>query len=663
MATYFLDPVGGNDANSGTSFATRWKTIGGGPTAARVAPGDEIRFIESPAPTLIGNCTWTTGALARSITVPAGTVKLIDALAVNSGWVAAANVTLNSPSSTRLIGAAAVNVAVAAAFTTGKLAHKPLNSDLSGFQQVNVWMRTSVAFAAGSLFLDLCSDATGDVPIVSVPMTDSGNTSAWFAGLVAHTGSIGTINSIALRATADPGNATIFINNLWASRAPGSADEITLATMVSKTAYTTSPPSRGSGSQTGEEPLLGVMGVTSDTSVVLNRTGSQDNGVEISGRGYDGAAVTVATYAHQCFAFAEARNWTPNEAGTEAAQTVWTGGWSAADMATRTGMTRYMLSTRNYSAGGFGFHTFQNFMMNTSLSGNTLPGSDGCRVENCLLSSCGFAASGFGQSGLSAADVCYSVGSNFSLGGANQPNGSFLENIYAYLSSVSYGGGRNFARGVTIRNSNGYGYNLNGNPGNESICVDDMVTINNQSGGIFVAVGVNARISNADMREATDIFFVSNGNDALLSVESLGKIAGNDTLRHNYGRMTRQTAVVDTQASSWRVQVQSTNAVSRGPLRLPLGQFEITRGVTTAIAIRMRRDNTGLSMGLSYLPTEGLPGITTEQRALMAAAANTWETVTLSLSPTGSGTQIISLDLIAWGGTTFSGYVEAITVT
>jgi len=269
MPTYFLDPVGGNDALDGTTFANRWKTLNGGPTAARVAPGDEIRFIESPAPTLIGNCTWTTGASARSITVPAGTVKLIDALAVNTGWVAAANVTLNAASNTRLIGAAAVNFAVAPAFTTGKLAHKPLNMDLSGFQQVNVWMRTSVALAAGALVLDLCSDTTGDVPIVSVPMTDGGNTSAWFAAIAAHTGSIGTINSIALRATQDPSNATIFINCLWASKAPGSADEITLATMVSKTAYTTSPPLRGDG--TGDEPLLGVMGVTSDTVVVLRR--------------------------------------------------------------------------------------------------------------------------------------------------------------------------------------------------------------------------------------------------------------------------------------------------------------------------------------------------------------------------------------------------------
>jgi hypothetical protein len=659
MTIFYLDPVGGNDANNGESFPDRWKTINGGPTAARVAPGDEIRFIESPAPTLIGNCTWTTGASARSITVPAGTVKLVDALAVNTGWVAAAHVTVNA-SGTRIIGAGAITFAVGAAFTTGKLAHKPLTMDLSAFQQVNVWLRTSVALTAGTVFLDLCSDAGGDVPIVSIPYTD-GTAGAWFAGLNGHTGSIGTINSIALRATADPGTPTISINCLWASKAPGSADEITLATMVSKTAYTTSPPLRGTG--TGDEPMFGVMGVTSDTVVVLSRTGNQDTSAENTGRGYDGAAGTVATYAHQCVPFTEPRIWSPNVAGTAADQTVWTGGWSASDMATRTGMTRYMLSSRNYSAGGFGFHTFRNFVMNTSLGGNTLPGSDGCRVENSLLTSCGFAANGFAQSGLSAADVCYSAGGGPSLGGTNQPNGSVLENIYSYLNAVSYNGGRNFVRGLTIRNNGGYGLNFNGNPGNEYICADDVVTLNNQSGGIFVAQGVNALLRNADLREASDVFFVSNGNDGLLSVESLGKIAGNDTLRHSYGRMTRQTAVKDTQASSWRVQVTSTNAVARGPVRLPLGKFEITCGVTTTIAMRMRRDNAGLSMGLSYMPTEGLPGIMTERRALMAAAANTWETVSLSLSPTGSGTQIISLDVVAWGGTTFNGYLEAITVT
>jgi hypothetical protein len=202
-----------------------------------------------------------------------------------------------------------------------------------------------------------------------------------------------------------------------------------------------------------------------------------------------------------------------------------------------------------------------------------------------------------------------------------------------------------------------------GNPGNEAVSIDDLVTLNNSVGGMVVGAGVNARMRRMVINEVSQFVPFGSGNDGMVSVESLNNIAGNDVLFTVFGRVTRQTAVVDTEASSRRVQVTNSNAISRNPMRAPLGQFEVTRGVTTSIAIRMRRDNTGLSLGLSLMPTEGLPGITTEQRALMTAAANTWETVTLTLSPTGSGTQIVSLDVIAWGGTTFNGYFEAITVT
>jgi hypothetical protein len=61
MATYFIDFEGGNDANTGLSFAQRWQTFTNGATAARIAPGDEIRVMASPDPTLVGNATWTDG--------------------------------------------------------------------------------------------------------------------------------------------------------------------------------------------------------------------------------------------------------------------------------------------------------------------------------------------------------------------------------------------------------------------------------------------------------------------------------------------------------------------------------------------------------------------------------------------------------------------------
>jgi len=61
MATFYINPVAGNDSNDGLSFSNAWKTITNGATQARINPGDEIRIMESPAPTLVGSALWTNG--------------------------------------------------------------------------------------------------------------------------------------------------------------------------------------------------------------------------------------------------------------------------------------------------------------------------------------------------------------------------------------------------------------------------------------------------------------------------------------------------------------------------------------------------------------------------------------------------------------------------
>lgn len=74
MATYYLDFEGGNDGNDGTSFANRWKTITSGATSARIAPGDTIRVMGSPAPTSLGiNGTWTNGPLPSTKSIVSST--------------------------------------------------------------------------------------------------------------------------------------------------------------------------------------------------------------------------------------------------------------------------------------------------------------------------------------------------------------------------------------------------------------------------------------------------------------------------------------------------------------------------------------------------------------------------------------------------------------
>tara|TARA_B100000902_G_C27307923_1_gene916643 strand:+ start:319 stop:2706 length:2388 start_codon:yes stop_codon:yes gene_type:complete len=57
MTVYYVDPIGGNNSNNGTSFANRWKNINSA-RGANLSDGDEVRCIKSPDPTSLGNGTW-----------------------------------------------------------------------------------------------------------------------------------------------------------------------------------------------------------------------------------------------------------------------------------------------------------------------------------------------------------------------------------------------------------------------------------------------------------------------------------------------------------------------------------------------------------------------------------------------------------------------------
>ena len=163
---------GGNDTNDGSTWALAWKTITSGATAARIAPGDTIKVAKSPDPTSIGNATWNN--LSKTVTLAAAltaNVELCDA-----AWTPSANVTASTNTSNFKIGTCSSSFAVAAAFTTGKIAYKALGSavDYSAYQQLSFWFLASTVVAANSLKLCLCSDTTGDTIVDEfvIPATD-----------------------------------------------------------------------------------------------------------------------------------------------------------------------------------------------------------------------------------------------------------------------------------------------------------------------------------------------------------------------------------------------------------------------------------------------------------------------------------------------------------
>lgn len=217
MATYYLDLEGGNDSNDGTTFANRWKTFVGGPTTARIAPGDVVRIMASSAPRLIDT--------ARSITKGSETLTLSTSIAAvistcESAWTASANVTCTT-SSTRRVGTYSASMAMATGFTGGKAAYVAASGDFSAYRYIGFLFRSSLSFTAGAAAapeIRICSDAIGNTPVHTITVPPYPSASSWRFYVWDSGGSLtSSVGSIALYyPNGDPAAVTVLLDQIVA---------------------------------------------------------------------------------------------------------------------------------------------------------------------------------------------------------------------------------------------------------------------------------------------------------------------------------------------------------------------------------------------------------------------------------------------------------------
>lgn len=324
MATYFIDQVGGNNANDGLSFANRKKTFN---SLGTLGAADDIRVMGSEDPIASGcDGTFVKGNAAIAVS-PALPVQQIEAC--DSGWTASANITA-AYTGVRVEGAGSLNLTPVAAFTTGKAAYKALAGaplDLSAFDVISfVFRTTAVNTTTDGWVLNLCSDATGDVPVHSVPFGgDFANGSVgtgvtanhWVAASLYVPGGLGAgINSISLSTTIDPGTTSIRIDNVIVS---------THASGIKHSAVV--------GKNTVDEPEWWPIAAITDSQITLGGTTFSISGWDTAPVGYYslnyGAAELWFQPTLPAIITAER-----TLAGTNTINSL-TGGWNRTDMSTQ----------------------------------------------------------------------------------------------------------------------------------------------------------------------------------------------------------------------------------------------------------------------------------------------------------------------------------------
>lgn len=648
MATFYLDFEGGNDSNDGTTFANRWKTITSGATAARTAPGDVIRIMKSPDPVSLGvNATFTkqspTITLASAVTANIDTCEAL--------WTASANVTPTIVS-TRKEGSQAVQLAIAAGFTTGLVAYRATGTlDLSAYNNISFWMRTSVATVANTFRIDLCSDTAGATPVHSFTI-DTAFAANTYKPLTFKNGAAlsSSIQSIAITALLDPGTSNVLIDNFFA------CNNLHLNSLIGTSSSATNMI---------WYPIRSING----TTVIIESEQNNIQGTNTS-RGWHDTTTTTTAYVRDTIRLTAQQ--TINEAGGTGNNIIYSGGWDRTNMSTQDGVT-FVQSDRNIM-GTQTIHT--NALARLTIEKMAvLWGSVPFSVAGQYLKflNCGHYGT---NSALTVSGDTYVENH-----AAISMNSNGISATPAKLQSpVSYSNANNgiVTAGYCIVNDAISSNNASVGFVNNGFCVaQDIVCRDNLQSGVNNAGGMelnglttsgNAngvtnsgllRLNNASISEATP--FSNSSVIASVRASRYSTFTSYQFSNVNAVLDDVTTPVHGTATRSYR-HMPTTNTFSEVPLVQPLQPFAVGASTLVTFKIWVRRTNTNVE-GRVRLKGYVTPGVDADVTATITAAANTWEELTVTCTPSAAGVVQIDLESYTLGSTTGTVYFGDATVT
>lgn len=709
MTTYYVDLVNGNNGNDGLSFANRKKDV----SSVTPTAGDTIRLMGSPDPvSMTPTATFTNKS--RTITLSSavtGNITLCE-----SAWTASTNVTCTT-SSTRKEGSFSASMAIGASFTTGKAAFFATGTlDLSGYQQISFWVQANVAVSANVLRIRLSTDTTGDTATHDFVINRALNASQWTCLTFDNAANMNSaIASIALVCDSDPGTVTVLLDNIIACKASSNADALNLQSLIGL----------NTGTDKVWHPIKSINGatVTIDESVNANPTtgrgytGTGGSGLTVYRRetiktasvassstivqkpsvaGSSGTPITISG------------GWNTTDMSTQTLNATITdgldgfgNGWSAEKAFInweKIGMVRYSVGIQFTTAGTD--NTFTSIICGVCNTFNALAirgsnnvftdiqsaacnGSDGITsstdANNITITTgvaCGNATSGFSLNGNNANrwKLGTLTGSNNGSQGLDLVSAAaVLTTAGTFKDNVGAGIRINSQKPCILTNvtcqSNSFGININ------------QASLNNHQVRTFTAssnstadLGVQTAathgemlLTNASMTSTTKVEAINVGRDIRIKSQKEG---GDATANKIYsdGAPTGQViaqSVADSDRHTasglaWKLTPGSTARDDFYPAFVSCRAFAFNSGSLVTVKAWIKRSSTSLTNRVR-IPGGKIAGVDTDLVATGSAAANTYEQVTLSFTPTEKG----ALELIyeAFGGTTNSAWIDDIEIT
>jgi hypothetical protein len=592
------------------------------------------------------------------------------------------------------------SIAVGANFTTGLAAYKSTGTlNLSGYQQISFWIKQTAGSigASGALSLVLCSDTLGATAVNTFNIENLTALNRWIPITIDLATNLGaSIQSIGFYVNTDNGAQTFLLSNIIACKASSSADSLNLCSLI--------------GKNTSGETWCGIQSING-TRVMLD-TGGQFGPVTIGLSsiqipGYYGTSETITTYKRETIkvplaATATALSSLLNfQRGGVAPQSygvgnpiVYSFGWNRTNMSTRTGESWF--DGRN----GFGYGNYAYYLSGGNLTidrmcfvrfyyGLFIPGCMYSVVTNYHGNNCD-------QYGLYAREhrnvtydtiyCCYgSIGGVFAFAQAGQTifrnmvicsnNGAGFTHYNSMSNALDNFTIKNNINGIsiiqahnltansgTISDSWQYGIDNNGLGYNNVFKNTTLST--NTTASTRSNVGGPSYFINSSLNDTTEVAIASPGygNNSKVFSHNHDQTNNLHYIWCDYGLIYSTTSVRYTNNGiAWAMAPTHGSIRYIGfPLDLSVATVAVSANSQVTVKAWMRRTNIGLVMRLRVKGGQ-IAGVANDVTGYMTgASADTWEQVSISFTPTEAG--VVEILAECWGGTTFTGYVDDLTI-
>ena len=609
------------------------------------------------------------------------TVALTGNQGTKVNWTPSANVTATLMTTDFKEGFNSQSLAIAAGFTTGLAAYYPLGAtvDFSAYQQLTFWIKqtSGTVGAAGAVTITLCSDIAGVTAVDTFSVPTVGGTAQWIPFTVDKGSALGSaIQSIAFNVVTDNAAQTFLLDNIQACKASSGADAMTLQSLI--------------GKNTTGESFVCIQSINS-TRIMLDAINSTV-ALTAPQSGYFGTTETVTTYKRETFKLTLAASSGANvqsfqEAGTAGNLIAYSGGWNSTDMTTQTRET-WFDGVNGYGNGinlaSLNYTSLTGVAMVRYFRGISASTPDSCTINVIAVNN-------------NSAGINVSTGTNLTINAPQVLNNSY--GVYPGVNStavlgkvngaITYGivaddystitadevlGSRDTGVDITsgigatisiprIQYNGSYGIRL----ATANRCTVFDCTISD-SGTADVSVSpmavTKSYLVRCTLNSATKTTASTTNRDQLGGVFSQGQDgdAANHIQYLNNGRISSDVVTRHTASGiSWKLSpAEIVYTTANNPFYLSVAKIACASGTLVTASVWMRRTHTGLTAQLMCKGRQ-LLGVMSDVSTAMTAAADTWEQVIITFTPTEVG--VVELLAECWGGTTYSLYVDDFTVS